>query len=722
MVRDTASYLVEYVKGCDFCKLETGVLFSSFVGTGYASITFDIKDLTIILVPLNKPPERLTFRSSMIGDPTFSSSSCGRKPGNFMVLRKDTEEDEEDKLTAFARISVSDEEGQHTGFWKVSERFEECNVKTIDVRPSLSHGKLVDHAAKYKMMKLRRSYRMMAGFIADNGGVIWFHAALLVMYPEPVEEDLNLFLACFWTKSSELCDLCILVNQASRPKTKDFPPTVVNDFARVDIEDQIPLLAVIVFLVRRILWYLGKSKADICSAKLKKHLVESTDGTEGWLQVTLQKQSKLARKVLAIGLIHLTTGGRGGNHDSEFLEDNTLIVQGIGLMECDPVAFDSAVRITVAFDSCCLLLVICSGNLADSSQPDRSTIIVLCLLFLSQFEPPVMLTHLRLPAYGLLHMQEEMQQFSSAKIEEEVYVIRLKALKILLPKDVYRVVAFEMSAMGDDELLLRSTGEQLPDGIFISQEKVVNDHANIAKSRILVAILSTKGEYVAAASDCANRFLDSEPVAGLWFSTYGYQNTHWTTREHLHCEDPVFHRGFDGPRFAYLVVLLGWWKSLFRGLMESLLLGRRMVLPGCTMVLLVVIVPAGCFVSAGSYGLCCCYLFLMFSTSFRLLEFDIAGRLVSATSHLVSAGSIQSCGGNTVSAALNRLFVGQHINFAVFDLVFAISFFLKLVTAGCPLYLTKDRSQQKIGLLWGGKEFYEASQYPQYVDPSSLRR
>ncbi|GJX22794.1 hypothetical protein Tco_0227239 [Tanacetum coccineum] len=46
---------------------------------------------------------------------------------------------------------------------------------------------------------------------------------------------------------------------------------------------------------------------------------------------------------------------------------------------------------------------------------------------------------------------------------------------------------------------------------------------------------------------------------------------------------------------------------------------------GCTMALLEVIVPAGFFVPAGSYGLCCC--------------------------HLVSADSIQSCWWNNVSAA-----------------------------------------------------------------------
>ncbi|GJW87918.1 hypothetical protein Tco_0163258 [Tanacetum coccineum] len=107
--------------------------------------------------------------------------------------------------------------------------------------------------------------------------------------------------------------------------------------------------------------------------------------------------------------------------------------------------------------------------------------------------------------------------------------------------------------------------------------------------------------------------------------------------------------------------------------------------------LLVVIISAGCFISAGSYGLCCwfrvhaeghtsaggfisadgvcvhavCMFLLLFDffcwlNTFMLLAlfvlllhlfmllnwfvlFDIAGWLVSATGHLVSAGSIQSC-------------------------------------------------------------------------------
>ncbi|GKF55778.1 hypothetical protein Tco_0166118 [Tanacetum coccineum] len=56
------------------------------------------------------------------------------------------------------------------------------------------------------------------------------------------------------------------------------------------------------------------------------------------------------------------------------------------------------------------------------------------------------------------------------------------------------------------------------------------------------------------------------------------------------------------------------------------------------MILLVVILPAGCLVSAGSTIILLAYFYC-----FCCAQFDIAGWLVSATSHLVSAGSLQSC-------------------------------------------------------------------------------
>ncbi|GJW16475.1 hypothetical protein Tco_0020608 [Tanacetum coccineum] len=62
----------------------------------------------------------------------------------------------------------------------------------------------------------------------------------------------------------------------------------------------------------------------------------------------------------------------------------------------------------------------------------------------------------------------------------------------------------------------------------------------------------------------------------------------------IHTDDNVadlLTKAFDGPRFEYLVVHIG-------------MVDMVLVSAGSTMILLVVILPAGCFVSAGSYGLC----------------------------------------------------------------------------------------------------------------------
>ncbi|GKF41688.1 hypothetical protein Tco_0125030, partial [Tanacetum coccineum] len=114
---------------------------------------------------------------------------------------------------------------------------------------------------------------------------------------------------------------------------------------------------------------------------------------------------------------------------------------------------------------------------------------------------------------------------------------------------------------------------------------------------------------------------------------------------------------------------------LFCGILFSgdfILSAERLVTAGRTMVLLVVILPAGCFVSAGSYGLCCWFrvhagghtsaggfisanrLFMLPLHLFMLLnccaQFDIDGWLVSATNHSVPAGSLQFCWCHNVSA------------------------------------------------------------------------
>ncbi|GKD80142.1 hypothetical protein Tco_1342763 [Tanacetum coccineum] len=165
----------------------------------------------------------------------------------------------------------------------------------------------------------------------------------------------------------------------------------------------------------------------------------------------------------------------------------------------------------------------------------------------------------------------------------------------------------------------------------------------------------------------------------------------------IHTNDNVadlLTKAFDGPRFEYLVVTTTARCTFFllTGLVSAVILSaERLVSAGRTMVLLVVIlvyVPAVCMVSAvgglfllaeyihaagvvyaantsihaagvvyaantsihaaglvcaGSIMVLLADLFLLVVTCFCCVQLDIAGWLVSATSHLVSAGSLQSC-------------------------------------------------------------------------------
>ncbi|GKA29553.1 putative ribonuclease H-like domain-containing protein, partial [Tanacetum coccineum] len=220
------------------------------------------------------------------------------------------------------------------------------------------------------------------------------------------------------------------------------------------------------------------------------------------------------------------------------------------------------------------------------------------------------------------------------------------------------------------------------------------------KKQTIVATSSTEAEYVAAASCCAQVlwiqnqlldygfnfmntkiFIDNQSTICIVKNPVFHQRTkHIEIRHHfirdaneknliqvlkIHTNANVadlLTKAFDGPRFEYLVVHIG---------MVVILSAGRLVSAGRTMILLVVILPAGCFVSAGSYGLCCWFrvhagghtsaggfisadrvsLFLLSPLRFSCAQFDIAGWLVSATSHLVSAGSLHSCWCNNVSAA-----------------------------------------------------------------------
>ncbi|GJY81547.1 putative ribonuclease H-like domain-containing protein [Tanacetum coccineum] len=188
------------------------------------------------------------------------------------------------------------------------------------------------------------------------------------------------------------------------------------------------------------------------------------------------------------------------------------------------------------------------------------------------------------------------------------------------------------------------------------------------KKQNYCALSSLSAEYVAAASCCTESIL----LLVVIFSAERLVSA--------------------GSTMVLLVVILSAERLVSAGstmvLLVVILSAGRLVSAGSTMILLVVILPAGCFVFAGcmfllsawfllaeyihaagavyaantsihAAGLVCAGsimflladLFLLVVTCFCCAQLDIAGWLVSATSHLVSAGSLHSCWCNNVSAA-----------------------------------------------------------------------
>ncbi|GJT84145.1 putative ribonuclease H-like domain-containing protein, partial [Tanacetum coccineum] len=218
------------------------------------------------------------------------------------------------------------------------------------------------------------------------------------------------------------------------------------------------------------------------------------------------------------------------------------------------------------------------------------------------------------------------------------------------------------------------------------------------KKQTIVATSSTEAEYVAAASCCGQVlwiqnqlldygfnfmntkiFIDNQSTICIVKNPVFHQRTkHIEIRHHfirdaneknliqvlkIHTDDNVadlLTKAFDGPRFEYLVVHIGMIVNTAAS-GTFFLLGVCSAVAGfCVLVDLSVVntfmllelfmlsihlfmllnwlcwqyhVSAGCFISAGSN------LFLLSQLSFCCAQFDIAGWLVSATSHLVSAGT-----------------------------------------------------------------------------------
>ncbi|GKA12330.1 ribonuclease H-like domain-containing protein [Tanacetum coccineum] len=234
------------------------------------------------------------------------------------------------------------------------------------------------------------------------------------------------------------------------------------------------------------------------------------------------------------------------------------------------------------------------------------------------------------------------------------------------------------------------------------------------KKQTIVATSSTEAEYVAAASCCAQVLkIHTFNVADLLTKAFDgprfeYLVVHIGMVDMLFCGIlfscdcrssilllvVILSAGrlvSAGRTMVLLVVIVSAGRLVSAGctmfLLVVILSAGRLVSAGRTMVLLVVILSAGCSVSAGSYGFCCCFrvhdgghtsavvyavitsihaaglvcaggimflladLFLLVVTCFYCAQLNIAGWLVYATSHLVSAGSLHSCWCHNVSAA-----------------------------------------------------------------------
>ncbi|GJR98993.1 hypothetical protein Tco_0271167 [Tanacetum coccineum] len=219
------------------------------------------------------------------------------------------------------------------------------------------------------------------------------------------------------------------------------------------------------------------------------------------------------------------------------------------------------------------------------------------------------------------------------------------------------------------------------------------------KKQTIVATSSTEAEYVAAASCCAQVlwiqnqlldygfnfmntkiFIDNQSTICIVKNPVFHQRTkHIEIRHHfirdaneknliqvlkIHTDDNVadlLTKAFDGPRFAYLVVHIGMVDNtaarvyvpavcMVSAVGGLFLLAEYIHAAGVVYAANTSIHAAG-LVCAGSIMFLLADLFLLVVTCFCCAQLDIAGWLVSATSHLVSAGSLHSCWCNNVSAA-----------------------------------------------------------------------
>nr|GFB51228.1 ribonuclease H-like domain, reverse transcriptase, RNA-dependent DNA polymerase [Tanacetum cinerariifolium] len=153
---------------------------------------------------------------------------------------------------------------------------------------------------------------------------------------------------------------------------------------------------------------------------------------------------------------------------------------------------------------------------------------------------------------------------------------------------------FEMSAIGEMTFFLGLKVKQLPDGIFISQDKYVND---ILTKFDMESVRTATTPYEAAKSKLkdesdppVNVHLYRSMIGSLMYLTALRPDIMFTCKKQT-----IVAMSSTEAEYVAAASCCG---QLY------ILPADKMVSAGCSMFLLVVIIPAECFVPAGSYGLC----------------------------------------------------------------------------------------------------------------------
>ncbi|GJR63730.1 putative ribonuclease H-like domain-containing protein [Tanacetum coccineum] len=222
--------------------------------------------------------------------------------------------------------------------------------------------------------------------------------------------------------------------------------------------------------------------------------------------------------------------------------------------------------------------------------------------------------------------------------------------------------------------------------------------------------------------------LDSEPVAGIMNANE--KNLIQVLK--IHTDDNVadlLTKAFDGPRFAYLVRSIMGCESLIG--MRGGGYGVLLVSADRTMVLLVVILPAGRMVSAGCTNSSAGSYLSCWTIGFCWLYYGSAGSYLSCSDDWFSAGctmvAMDYAAGSVYMLVRILLLVDS---FLLIGCLFLLStWFLLLDDSFCCHYNTNGGTQYKddhlptesLIKLGEGKRFRGFSEYPQLLGPLSIK-